>query len=144
VEIEYALLADGVAPRPDGKMDIFGAGVDTIWAASAPAQHSQISLVLAVSLARHEAENPHHIDVIVQDADGEEIVRAQGDIPALDAAQLDAMPAGRRLIIRPVLTFGGLTLPHFGMYQFVVMWDGNEARSPILLGVSEMPPPQGV
>src|SRR5438093_172299 len=62
VDFDFAILADGVAQRPDGKLDIFGAGFDTIYAAAVPARHHQIAFALRLFLSRHEAENPHRVD----------------------------------------------------------------------------------
>jgi hypothetical protein len=139
MEVEYAILADGVTPRQDGKIDIFGAGVETVWAQQVPASHPQLALVLAFSISRHEAETPHAIDVIVMGADGQEIGRAHGDTPPLAPDQLDQVPAGHRILVKTVLVFANLTFPAFGLYHLAIHWDQNEARHPVVLAVA--PPP---
>jgi hypothetical protein len=48
VDLDFAVLADGVVARPDGKLDILGAGFDTIWASTVPAQHQRLVLAVRV------------------------------------------------------------------------------------------------
>jgi hypothetical protein len=139
MDVDFALLADGVAQRPDGKLDIFGAAIDIIFAPQTPAMHPQLSLVLRILVTRHEAENPHTIDVILLSADGAEIARARGETTPLTAEQLDAVPAGRRIALQAVLAFANLVFPTHGSYHFAIHWDGTEARPPIALHVSQPP-----
>jgi hypothetical protein len=139
MDVDFALLADGVAQRADGKIDIFGASIDNVMAPQVPAIHPQLSLILRFLVSRHEAERPHEIDVILMSADGAEIARAHGDTSAPPAEQLDAVPAGRRIAIQAVLVFANLVFPAYGLYHFAIHWDGTEARSPIVLSVTEPP-----
>jgi hypothetical protein len=139
MDVDFALLADGVAQRPDGKIDIFGAAIDNIFASQVPAMHPQLSLVLRFLVSRHEAESPHQIDVILMGADGAELARAHGDTSSPPAEQLDAVPAGRRIAIQAVLVFANVVFPAYGLYHFAIHWDGTEARSPIVLSVAELP-----
>jgi Family of unknown function (DUF6941) len=139
MEVDFALLADGVAQRPDGKIDIFGAAIDTVNTAQVPVMHPQLTLVLRFLISRHEAENEHHVDVILMGDDGTEIARASGEMNASTSEQLDTVPAGRKIGIQIVLVFANLVFPAFGPYQFVIHWDGNEARPPIALHVARLP-----
>jgi hypothetical protein len=77
-ELDYLLLADGATQRPDGKIDIFGAGFDTIFASSTPVRHQQLSIVLRMLLTMHEAENAHRLELILMSEDGPE---ARGGAP---------------------------------------------------------------
>jgi hypothetical protein len=143
MEVDFATLADGVAQRPDGKVDIFGAGIDNINALQVPAQHPSITLVMRFLVTRHEAENPHQLQVILMGADGNELARSTGEV-VIPAEQAENLPAGRSLGVNLVLQFAGLVFPTFGAYQFSILWDGNEARPAIPLVVSEVQPPAGV
>lgn len=51
MELDYVMLADGVSPRPDGKIDIYGAGFDTIFAPTVPARHPQLSIAIRILLS---------------------------------------------------------------------------------------------
>ena len=77
MDLDFAVLADGVVARPDGKLDILGAGFDTIWAPTVPAQHARLVLAVRVLLTRHETEHPHRLDVVIQAADGADLARGQ-------------------------------------------------------------------
>lgn len=135
------MLADGVQTRPDGKLDIYGAGWDTIFAAAVPAQHHRLVLVLRVLLSRHEAEYPHQIDVVIQAADGDDLARAHADIGRLPDDFRAGIAAGARFGLGAVLNFEDVVFPAHGTYQVVIQWDGNEARSPLRLDVAKPPAP---
>jgi len=140
VDLDFALLADGVTARPDGKLDIYGAGWDTIFARDVPAVHARLVLAVRLLLSRNEAEHRHRLEVIIQGADGAEIGRAVGDLDAAAPEARAQIPPGRRAGLGMVMTFENLVFPAFGNYQIVVQWDGNEARPPLRLIVS--PPPE--
>lgn len=141
MEVDFALLTDGVSQRPDGKFDLFGAGFDTIFAPATPARHASLTLAIRILLTRQEAQNPHRIQVFLLHADGAEIARVEGQMTALPAEVVDTLPAGRRIAIVPLLQFNGLVFPTFGPYHIAIHWDGNEARSPIPLFVERTGPP---
>jgi hypothetical protein len=136
VDLDFAMLADGVTPRPDGKLDIDGAGWDTIYAEDVPAVHAGLVFALRLLLSRTEAEHAHRLEVIIQGADGAEIGRATGAMEPLPSDKREEIPAGRQAGIGMILSFPPLVFPEFGNYQVVVQWDGNEVRPPIRLIVS--------
>jgi hypothetical protein len=140
MEVDFVILADGVAQRPDGKLDLYGAAFDNISAQVVPAMHPQLSIAMRIFVSRHEAQNQHILDVILMSADGEEVARARAEINPIPQEQLDLAPAGRPLAMGAVLAFANLVFPVFGMYHFAILWDGNEARSPIALAVTQIPP----
>jgi hypothetical protein len=137
MELDFAVLADGVTARPDGKLDIFGAGFDTIFARSVPARHARLVLAVRILLSRHEGEHSHRLDVIVSAADGAELARAHTDLSPMPDELRDVIPAGRRVGLDMVLNFDNLILPEYGDYQIAIHWDGNEARAPLRLLVAE-------
>ena len=93
--LDYALLADGVTQRQDGKLDIYGAGYDTVYAATVAVRHDRLTMVLRVLLTRHETEAGHRLEVVIQSADGPKVARASTQMEPLDAASRAAIPAGR-------------------------------------------------
>jgi hypothetical protein len=139
MDFDYAILADGVAQRPDGKLDIFGAGFDTIFAAAVPARHHQMAFAIRLFLTRQEAESPHKVEVILLDADGAVIARVAGETSPPTQEQLDSIPAGRKIQIGAVLQFAGLVFPTYGAYHFAIHWDGTEARPPVVLYLQPLP-----
>jgi hypothetical protein len=141
VDLDYAILADGVTPRADGKLDIHGAAWDTIFASNVPARHPRITLAVRVLLSRHEAENPHNLSVILSAADGAELARVSGDIEPAPEEVRNQLPAGRRFGIGVVLNFENVEFPEFGDYQLALQWDGNELREPLRLFVQPIPSP---
>ncbi len=142
MQLDFVLLADGVTERPDGKLDIYGAGFDTVIAATVPAQHPRLVLAMRILVSRQEAEHAHRLDVILQHADGAELARVSGEIPVLSEDQRERIVPGRRGGLGLQLIFQDTVFPDFGAYQFVIQWDGNEMRSPLPLFVAELPPPE--
>lgn len=139
MDLDFALIADGISLRQDGKLDIYGAGFDTIIAPAVPAQHPRLMLGVRVLISRHEAERQHELDIFLQTADGEELARAQSQAPAVPEEQRRQLVAGRQIGIGLLLAFNNLVFPKYGSYQLVIHWDGNEARAPLRLFVE--PPP---
>lgn len=129
MELDFAILADGVSGRPDGKLDIYGATWDTISSPAVPALHPRLTLAARVFISRNEAERKHDLDVVLQGEDGTELARAQGPVDPLPAEARDSIPAGRKIGIGLVLNFENVVFPEFGPYQLVVLWDGNELRA---------------
>jgi len=140
VQLDYAILADAVSTRPDGKFDVSGAGWDTIHAAAVPATHARLALVVRLLISRTEAEHPHSLTVVIQGPDGEEISRAIGKGGALSEEERALISPTRRASVSLILNFDSLVFPVYGDYQIVIQWDGNEARPPLQLAVA--PPPQ--
>jgi hypothetical protein len=139
VEFDYAILADGVTLRPDGKLDIFGAAWDTILATSVPAQHPRMTLAARVLLSAHETKHPHRMNVVLHAADGEELAQASGELGALSDEQRKTVPAGKKIGLGLVLNFDNVVFPHYGSYQLAILWDGTEPREPLRLFVEEPP-----
>jgi hypothetical protein len=136
MDLDFAVLADGVTQRPDGKLDIYGAGFDTVHAPNVPALHPRLVLAIRLLLSRHEMEHEHRLDVILSGADGDELARAHGGLTALDEEQRTNIPPGRQAGIQLILNFDNVIFPEFGAYQLAVHWDGNEARPPLRLFVA--------
>lgn len=143
MEFDYAILADGVAPRPDGKLDIYGAAWDTVYTDAVPAQHPRMTLAARVLLSPHEAAHSHQVDVVLQESDGGELARASGKLEPVPEEQSAALPAGRKIGLGLVLNFVDVVFPRYGSYQLVILWDGNEPREPLRLFVEESPQQAG-
>ena len=139
MDLEFAVLADGVTSRQDGKLDIYGAGWDTINAPSVPTRHPRLTLVVRLLITRKEAERPHRLDVALQTTDGSEIARARGDVEASDPADRDKNAAVGNTALVLAMNFDNLIFPEFGTYQLALTWDGDDLRPPIQLSVKQTP-----
>jgi Family of unknown function (DUF6941) len=138
MELDHVVLADVISPRPDGKIDLYGVGWDTIHAPSVPTQHPRMDLAIRFLLSAQEVEAPHRVVVTLMGADGE-IARMQADVAALSPEQRAAIEAGRRIGIGIILTLAGVVFPEYGSYSLVITWDGTEVREPIRLFVAPLP-----
>lgn len=141
MELDHAILADVVTPRPDGKVDIHGVGWDTIFAPQVPATHPRMDLLVRFLLSSEETEAAHRVVVTLIGEDGEQIARLQGDLAPLTDEQRGGLLPGRRIGIGMTLTFAGLVFPRYGDYSIVITWDGTEARESMRLFVSPLPSP---
>ena len=139
MELDYALLADVVSPRPDGKLDMHGVGWDTISAIAAPVTHPRMDLALRFLVSAQEVETQHRVTVDLITEDGAQLARMQADVQPMPEVQRVQIPAGRRVGIGIMLTLAGVTFPAFGTYSIVVTWDGNEVRErPLTLFVAPL------
>lgn len=139
MNLDFAILADGASPRPDGKIDIFGAGFDTIFAAATPARHTQLALVVRFLLSTHELEEPHKFKVVLLAEDGGELARLEAQMDAMSDDDRNQVPAGEPIGISNLFNMAGIVFPDYGRYHFVLSWDGTELREPIRLKVAPLP-----
>jgi hypothetical protein len=143
VDLDYAVLADGVVGRPDGKLDILGAGFDTIWALAVPAQHARLVLATRALLSREEIADRHTLDVVIRMADGTELARGHAELNPVPEDSRPPIPEGRPQVgAGLVLNFDNIVFPAYGQYQIALLWDGEEVRPPLILTVAPPPPPQ--
>jgi hypothetical protein len=143
MELDHVVLADIVSPRPDGKIDLYGVGWDTIISPTVPAMHPRMDLAIRFLLSAQEVETSHHVAVTLMGADGQ-LARIDADVAPLPPETRATIQAGRRVGIGIILTLAGVTFPDYGAYSIVITWDGTEVRDPLRLFVSPMPgaPPQ--
>lgn len=141
VQLDFAVIADGVQQRPDGKLDIFGAGFDTILAPTAPARHLRIVVALRVLITRAEARRPHTVDVILRPVGGEGVANAHAELGPIRGAA-DIIPKDRLAGIGMSLAFNEVVFPEFGAYEFALLWNGKDLRRPIRLFVAQAPTPE--
>lgn len=141
MELDHVILADVISPRPDGKLDLYGVGWDTIHAAAVPATHPRMDVAIRFLLSPHELEAEHHVVVTLISADGAQLTRIEATLPPMPPEQRALIPPGRRFGIGMVLNIASVTFPAYGDYSLVLTWDGNEPRSPLSLHVAPLPFP---
>jgi hypothetical protein len=137
MELDFAVLADGVAPRPDGKFDIFGAGVDTIFAPRVPARHARLALLVRLYLSVEEIASEHRLEISLSSSNGTAL--GQGVIELTP----DNFPAPSaitgRFGVGLVVNLDNVVFPDYGNYALSVSWDGSPVREPLSLTVAEPP-----
>jgi hypothetical protein len=129
MEVDYAVLADHGTARGDGKLDIIGAGFDTIFAPQAPARHPRFVLAVRFVMLAEEARNDHEIAAVLRTSDGEELSRAGGPFPPLPEEYIAEAPVGEDVGVAVVLVFENVVFPSFGMYVLSLEWDGTPVLS---------------
>jgi hypothetical protein len=141
MELDHALVADIAAPRPDGKLDLYGVGWDTIFSAAVPASHPRMDVIIRFLASAHEMETDHRVVVSLMGADGHQLERIDAHISAMSHEQRSTIEPGHRVGIGLHLTLASVVFPAYGAYNIVITWDGNEARQPIRLFVKPIPAP---
>lgn len=141
MELDHALVADIAAPRPDGKLDLYGIGWDTIFAAAVPASHPRMDVIIRFLASAHELEVPHQVVVSLMGPDGQQLARMDAHIDAMPEEQRSTIEPGHRFGLGLLLTLANVVFPEYGSYSLVITWDGNEVRDPIRLFVKPIPAP---
>ena len=127
MRIDYALLADGAIQRPDGKMDIYGAGWEVLTAESFPHVHGSFDVALRLVVPPDEVRSDHVFEVIVQGPDGEEAARTRTEMVSTRDQDADVELAEEKLAM--TFNFRGVVFPVAGPYQLVLMMDDNEIHA---------------
>ena len=141
MQLDFALLADAVSFTDDEKLTIVGAGVDTVVAPSLPTVHAQVVLVLRGWVSEDEARQAHRVDVVILGPDGNQVGSTSSVVkPAPEPAiALGRELPRQRIGMGAVLNMISMPLHSYGVYRFVVSWDGEPLRTLDLL-VVEAPP----
>lgn len=111
MRIEYALLAD-YADLAGGKLYLMGGGWDTYHAAQAPFQ-LRIAVALGVRVGWEETNQPVPVRVVIEDDDGNEIVRMDG---TLNVGRPPHLPPGTAQLAQMAANLPA-NIPAFGGYR---------------------------
>lgn len=127
----FALLADYANQTADGKLNIMGV-FNSITAASVPAVHAQLSLVVGLETEPTDRGQAKEIAIRLLDADGAELLALTTtvQIPA-DAPLVGNMPQ--------IVSLTGVRLERFGDYSFYVTVNG-EPKADVSFTLSERKP----
>jgi len=127
MRLDFALLADGVVQRQDGKFDVFGAGIDQVFAVALPARHPSLTVLLRLILGPLETRSPHTLEFHVLDPDGQPRIQPlKGQVGPADERNLTKLPAGQPIPIATVIKIEGIVFERYGPHAIVILWDGNE------------------
>jgi len=111
MDIEHALIAD-YAEVVNGKLYLMGGGWDTTHAAQIPAT-IRLAVAIGVRVGWAETGQEFPVLVTVEDDDGKEFVRIQGNVNTTRAAS--AVPGAAQLA--QIAANLPITLPAFGGYR---------------------------
>jgi hypothetical protein len=114
-----AVLADAANRSDNGKLNLLGL-FQTIYAASTPAIHSQMYLVLVFKASPGEKGSTQKIKLVLSDEDGG-IILASPDYPITVPDDPDVRSPDMNMIIN----VPNLVLPKFGDYSFEVLLNGS-------------------
>ena len=117
MEIDLALLADAATIDGSGKLNILGV-FDRVSAASFPAQHGRMALVLRFVAGLPEA-GPHEVGMRLTDPDGVGVLRLDGEMQLAPGP----LSAGGGVKVPHVLNLDGIVFTRSGHYTFDVSVD---------------------
>lgn len=127
MRIDYVMLADGAVQRPDGKLDLFGAGWDVLAANSFPHVQGSFDVALRLVVPADEVQADHVFELIVQGPDGEEVARTRTEMVHQAPEDQTEVPVEQKLGM--TFNFRGVVFPVAGPYQLVMVMDENEIHS---------------
>lgn len=123
MNVEYAFLCDYADATT--KLTAVGIGMDTIYAQSVPAIHSQMYAVLVIRFTANEAGRAKEYQMRVQDADGADIIP-----PLIDSVQIPSAPKGALSLTHSFVNgLYGTTFENYNSYQVSWLIDGTEVQT---------------
>ena len=135
MHLRYGLLADSVAPGPQGKKNIIGT-FSTVHSTVFPAHHPSLSVAFRIE-GTHQELGEHHLEVLFVDADFKTVgtlVQGPFDL-SKEQVPIDGIPAA----VEAALTLQGLLIPKPGPYEFVIRVDQRHLGSIPLYAVLHQP-----
>ncbi len=123
MNVEYAFLCDYA--EPGNKLTAVGIGIDSVYAASLPANHAQLFAVLALKFTPNETQRTRTFEMHLQDADAKDIIppiTGNLDIPA----PAEGMTYRTSRIVNGLY---GVPLQKYGDYQVSWLIDGTEVHA---------------
>lgn len=137
MQLTTYMLSDGARVNPiDGKLYIFGGRWDRIYAATVPAAHPMMTIVLIIELEYTEALKDHALDVVLRTADGTEVgPRATASLRVGHPPDLEP---GSSMTLPITIDQPGIKFPSFGRYEWVISLDG-ETRGRLPISVMQIP-----
>jgi hypothetical protein len=124
IEVTTALLCDHAQVR-EGLLFVLSGGVSRVMRDSFPAVMGTC-LALVLELDGNEAEQPHHLEIVVVGEDGEEVARVAADVQVGSTAA--AKPA-ESLHIPFAVDLRNVALARAGAYETRVYVDGELRRT---------------
>jgi uncharacterized protein (UPF0212 family) len=125
LELDFMVIADYVR-QDGGVLQMVGAGFDTIFVPAVPSAR-QVGIGLRLLIDVVEAQQPHHVELIYQDADGRRLTEVRGTVGPVSEDQ-PLPPPGRAFGI-PIAFNLMLPMPAYGDYSLELAVDGEPMKS---------------
>jgi hypothetical protein len=123
MRVVFAIVADAATDVGNGKIDISGAGIDTLFSPGFPAATAQLTLVWRLEFAPTECGHPHQIRVELLGPDGQGIIQPlTGTAVVSKFAPEPHRPVNTNLIFN----LQGVVFPNAGDYAFHILIDNIE------------------
>ena len=120
-----AMLGDSATVR-EGLLHVLGGGINRLWREEYPAPLG-VTLGLLFEVHPTEMDSEHTLEVVMIDADGQEIGNVGADFAI--APDPDKGRPGETLILPLVVPLQNVMLPGAGAYSVEVLIDGQHKRS---------------
>ena len=123
VKVEWVILADA-AEVVNGKLYVMGGGWEHFYVASGfPVQHA-FALGVAFAVPWNQTNQPHTIELVIQDDDGDDLAKIEGEI---EQGRPPGIPPGQSQRVQIAIRFV-VTLEKAGGYVVIARVDGREDR----------------
>ncbi|MCY3912733.1 MAG: hypothetical protein OXG43_05735 [Chloroflexi bacterium] len=120
MDVPLALLADSANISQEGKLNVLGA-FDNIYAASFPAVHPAMVLVIGLTASPAEFGQTRQCRISLLDADANQLLAIEGD---LEVSQPSVRAAPHSVYIP--FPIPPITFPHAGDYAFHILIGDDE------------------
>lgn len=138
-ELDFMVVADYVRAE-GGILHMIAAGIDALFVPVVPmARPIGVGLRLLLDVA--EAQHPHRVELIYQDADGQRLDVVAGSVGPVQPNQ-PLPPPGRPYGIALALNLM-LPVPKYGDYSLELLVDGEPKKSITLTAVQQGPAAPG-
>jgi hypothetical protein len=123
VEVEWIILADA-AEAVNNKLYLIGGGWETLTIDSQlPALHP-CAIAIAFSVPWNETNQQHNIEIAVDDQDGDQLVKVEGQV---EVGRPPGIPLGKAQRVQMAIRLA-LPLQKIGTYVIIVRIEGQESR----------------
>ena len=123
MEVEWIILADA-AEAVNNKLYLIGGGWETLTInAPLPVSHP-CAVAVAFSVPWNETNYQHNIEIAIDDEDGAELVKVEGQV---DVGRPPGNPIGNAQRVQMAIKIN-LPVARLGTYVVVARIEGNEAR----------------
>jgi len=119
MRVDTCLLCDAVTDR-EGLLHILGGGIRRTIRPEYPAP-LEMSLALRILVHPTEVAHPHQLEVLLQDEDGQQVVKLDMEIDAGNAERFE--PGEEAVLLIPWNFPGRPELPNPGRYSFELLID---------------------
>jgi hypothetical protein len=123
VEVEWIILADA-AEVVNNKLYLIGGGWETLTINSQLPPSYPCAVAIAFSVPWNETNQQHNIEIEIQDQDGGELVKVEGQV---EVDRPPGIPLGNAQRVQMAIKVG-LPLRRLGTYAIIARIEGQELR----------------